>query len=245
MADSAPRADSRPSMAYPREGGGGFDRAVFFSDAVFAIALTLVAVEIGIPEIDAGSSPSALVAALVELAPKVGAYIVAFLWVAFYWRANHRFTTTLRGMSSRYVLALLLYLGFVALLPFPAATLGEYWSNPVAIAFFALFAAAVSSLEVLLLVVAHRDGLFLTPLSTGEYRGAVLGGLTPVPAFLLSVPVAFVSPVAAVLCWLVIAVGLGALLTRFGPGPVGGARPRSQGPREQWENGRRSTPGES
>ena len=43
---------------YPRDGNGtGFDRVVFFSDAVFAIALTLMAIDIGIPDL-AGDSTS-------------------------------------------------------------------------------------------------------------------------------------------------------------------------------------------
>lgn len=201
---------------YPREGdGAGFDRLIFFSDAVFAIALTLVAVEIGVPEIeDAGSNQEMWDGVLAKL-PAFGAYIVAFLWVAFYWRANHRFTATLRGASSRYILMVLLYLGFVAMLPFFASMLGQYGGNAVAVSFFAGFAAVVSAVEVLMFVVADRDSLFLKPITSEYRRMAILGGLTPVPVFLLSIPLAFVSTALAIAFWVVGSVALGWSVNRF------------------------------
>jgi uncharacterized membrane protein len=208
--------DPRTARFYPREGAGaGFDRLIFFSDAVFAIALTLVAVEIGVPEIeDAGSNQEMWDGVLAKL-PAFGAYIVAFLWVAFYWRANHRFTATLRGASGRYILMVLLYLGFVAMLPFFASMLGQYGGNAVAVSFFAAFAAVVSAVEVLMFVVADRDELFLKPISADYRRKAILGGLTPVPVFLLSIPLAFVSTALAIAFWVVGSVALGWSVNRF------------------------------
>ena len=108
--------------------------------------------------------------ALVDKVPTLVAFAFTFFWVAFYWRANHVFTARLDAMSGRYVAAVLLYLAFIALLPFPAATLGEYY-NAVAVSFFLAFMACVSTLEVVLLLVADRDGLLqpaLTPGSDGS-----------------------------------------------------------------------------
>jgi TMEM175 potassium channel family protein len=216
---NAPQADDPWTIRrYPREGNGaGFDRLIFFSDAVFAIALTLAAVEIGIPEIE-DPSPSALWEALVSKGPQLVGYLVAFLWVAFYWRANHAFTATLKAISSRYIVAVLGYLALVAFLPIPAALLGEYLDNPVAVAVFAVFAALLSAMEVVLWVVADRDDLFLVPPTPTFRRQAILGSLTPVPAFLISIPVGFVlTPGAAILTWFVVSVGLGWLVSRLVP----------------------------
>ncbi len=203
---------------YPRSGDGtGFDRVVFFSDAVFAIALTLMAVEIGVPVISDTSSPGDLAEAIRDKVPNLLASAVAFLWVAFYWRANHRFTTTLRGMTSTYLACVLVYLGFVALLPFPAGLLGEYWQNPAAVAFFAVFAACMSTMEVVLFVVADRQGMFIRPITPAFRRQAIVGSLTPIPAFLLSIPVAFISTGAAIVTWAVLAVALGWAVNRWLP----------------------------
>ena len=92
---------------------------------------------------------------------------------------------------------------------------GEYWDNPVAVASFALFAALVSSMEVVLFVVADRQGLFADPITPAFRRQALAGSLTPVVAFVVSMPVAFVSTIAAIACWIVLAVGLGWVVNRW------------------------------
>ncbi|MGV1035978.1 MAG: TMEM175 family protein [Candidatus Nanopelagicales bacterium] len=204
---------------YPREGDAtGFDRVIFFSDAVFAIALTLMAVEIGIPEIEDGSSTSELFDAILHKSPQLAAFVVGFVWVAIYWRANHRFTGTLRGMNGRYIIAVLVYLGFVAFLPFPSGLLGEYGGNAVAVSFFAIFAAIVSALEVVLLFIADRDGLFRESPSRAFFRQNVAGSSSPVLIFLLSIPIAFfVGPVFAIIFWPVAAVLTGITVGRLMP----------------------------
>ncbi len=204
---------------YPREGDGvGFDRVVFFSDAVFAIALTLAAVEIGIPEIEGGeSSVPAMWQAVQDKFPAIIGFLVAFLVVAFYWRVNHQFTTTLRGMNNHYISAVIVYLGLIALLPLPAAMVGEYGSNPLAITLFALYASAVSGMEVVLFVVADRGDLFVTPITPAFRREKVIGALSPLVVFLTSIPIAFVNPAAAMIWWVVGSIGAGFLLSRLSP----------------------------
>ena len=99
--DAALETNPWTTRIYPREAGfAGFDRLMNFTDAVYAIALTLAALEIGLPEIEGNAnSPGALWSAIVEKGPKLGAFVVAFAWVAIYWRANHKFTATLRAIS--------------------------------------------------------------------------------------------------------------------------------------------------
>lgn len=201
---------------YPKGDGVAFDRVVFFSDAVFAIALTLAAVEIGLPEVEGDrTSPAAMWDTISGAGPALIAYVVAFAWVAIYWRANHRFTQTLRGMDSRYVLATLFYLALIALLPVPAAMLGDYWRNPLAVALFAVYASAVSGMEVVLFVVALRGGLFIAAPSSAFARMQILGSLSPLLVFVSSIPLAFVRPWLALLWWVVGSVLAGLLLNRM------------------------------
>ena len=72
-----------------------------------------------------------------------------------YWLANHRFIAGLKAMDSKFVGWVLPFLAVVAFLPLPAATMGQYSENPVAVGFFAVTVAAVSFLEFCLLRRAH------------------------------------------------------------------------------------------
>ena len=200
---------------YQREGEGvGFDRVVFFSDAVFAIAITLMALEIGTPEVEDPGSVHELWQAISAKGNLVGGFIVAFAWVAIYWRANHKFTSSLRRMSSRYVGFVLVYLGLVAILPFPAGMLGEYWQNPVSVVVFAVYGAMMSGMEVVLFVVADRDDMFLAPLNSRFRRMSIAGSLTPVASFLVAIPIAFLSTLAAVVSFFVVSVLLGIVVNK-------------------------------
>jgi uncharacterized membrane protein len=183
---------------------------------VYAIALTLAALEIGLPELIGDSdNPWELWAAIVEKGPEMGAFVVAFAWVAVYWRANHKFVATLSGVSGRYTLVTLVYLAFVAVLPWPAELLGKYWGNPMTIVVFAVFAACVSGLEVVMWQVAYSDDLFGLRPSPEFKRQQMIGASSPVVIFLCSIPLAFLSPVLAMAFWVVGSVAVGFVLGRI------------------------------
>ncbi len=211
-----PASNPWTDTIYTRTSGyAGFDRLVNFTDAVYAIALTLAALEIGLPElVGDADDPWALWAAIVEKGPQLGAFVVAFAWVAVYWRANHRFVATLQAVSARYTFVTLVYLGVVALLPWPAELLGEHWGNPMAVAVFAVFVACVSALEVVMWQVAYADGLFLYMPSRQFKNQQMLGASSPVAIFLVSIPMAFVSPVLAIGFWVVGSVLVGAVFSK-------------------------------
>lgn len=67
------------------EAEAGIERIVLFSDAVIAIAITLLVLDIKLPELPEPSGSAALAAALVSIAPKIIAYVVSFLVVGQFW----------------------------------------------------------------------------------------------------------------------------------------------------------------
>lgn len=198
---------------YPK-GSAAFDRAVFFSDAVFAIAITLAAVTIGIPEVEGHATNHSLWEALREKGPNLWAFALTFAWVAFYWRANHKFTVRLGGIDGRYIAALLVYLAFIALLPVATGTLGEY-ANATALSLFLVAVAIISSMEVVLLTVAYRDRLLAQQPAPAQYRKESLSSLTPVVVALLGIPVAFLSVPLAVVFLIGGSVALGTAVARL------------------------------
>ncbi|MGI9021647.1 MAG: TMEM175 family protein [Acidimicrobiales bacterium] len=209
-----PRHDGS-RMRFERS-GLEFDRVANFSDAVFAIALTLIAVELHPPALDVGGDAGELLDKLGEMLDEIIIFFVAFAVMGSYWLANHRFVASLRGMDASYVSWMLPYLAWVAFLPFPADMMGRYFDNPVAVSLFAVNMAMVSLLEWVLLWRAHAGSLFSRPLTPAGYRWASVGSLSPVLVFLASIPVMWVDTTLGVLCWGLNAP-IGVVLSRYAP----------------------------
>ena len=199
---SSETSGSSPRKLYPRD-GVEFNRVLAFSDGVFAIAITLLVISIEVPDLADKDSVGDLADALNDLYPAIVSFVISFLVIGRYWIAHHTFVASLKGIDGAFIWANLIYLGFVAFLPFPTALLGELFENPLSIAVYAVAAGAVSAMEVVLMRRAHRDGLMDPPLSDEAMKWGSLAALTPVLFFALSIPIAFLAGTTlAALSWL-------------------------------------------
>jgi uncharacterized membrane protein len=99
------------------------------ADGVFAIAMTLLVIEIHVPEIPAGSS---LAAALLHLAPNVIAYAVSFIILGTLWIGHHAQFHFIRRVDRPLLWINIHLLLFIAFLPFSTALLAEHYREPLA-----------------------------------------------------------------------------------------------------------------
>jgi uncharacterized membrane protein len=97
-----------------------------FTHGVFAIAATLLVLDIRVPDAAEIHDGSELVSALAEELPRYVAYVYGFLFVGTYWIATHRFTGWLRGVDHFGLVLGLLYLMVIAAVPFVTSLLAEY-----------------------------------------------------------------------------------------------------------------------
>ena len=109
-------------------GGGSADndtgRIEAFSDGVFAIAITLLVIEIGVPHVE--DARTTLFGALIEQWPSYLGYAISFLQIGVIW-ANHHNRFRYIARSDHLLLFLnILFLMCVAFIPFPTALLAEY-----------------------------------------------------------------------------------------------------------------------
>ncbi len=102
------------------------ERMILFSDAVFAIAITLLVIEIKIPEIHEHITDSALLAALGHLAPKFLGFVTSFALVGFYWTVHHRMFGYVTAYDRKILWLNLCFLFFIVLMPFSTGFYGEY-----------------------------------------------------------------------------------------------------------------------
>lgn len=217
---SRPQDDDRPLPpgSWVRKNEGlEFDRAVFFTDAVFAIALTLLVVEIAIPVLgNLGDDPETLIKALKEKTPEFLGFFIAFILIARYWVAHHTFFAQLRAIDRGLISINLVYLAFVAFLPFPSALVGRYEGNPVSVLLFALCLGVISSLEALQFRHAYRHDLLRIAIPPNVYRWGMVGSLSPVFVFVVTAPLALISSTICLMSWL-ITIPIGAYLNRKAP----------------------------
>lgn len=180
--------------------GEGTERVQFFSDAVFAIAMTLLVLEIRLPE-DAGED---LWGALASLWPSFFAYALSFAIIGLNWITHHRKFRYITSFDEGLLRINLFFLFAVTFVPFPTSVMAEHGDQTPAIVLYACSVSALSLLQLWIWVHAHRHGLMSDDVDPEVYR-LVRRNLLPVPlVFLASVPVAFFAPAVAPWLWILI-----------------------------------------
>ena len=179
-----------------------FGRVLTFSDGMFAIAMTLLVVGIEVPDIPDTEDVGELWDAVRDLEGSFVSFFISFAVIGRYWFAHHQFFSLLRRMDRGLIWLNLLYLAFVAFLPFPTGLIGNFFENPLAFAIYAVAVAMVSGMEVVMFRHAKRRALLERRMPEDVYRWGVLTSLSPVIFFLASIPVAFLIDSSwAVILW--------------------------------------------
>jgi uncharacterized membrane protein len=173
-------------------------------------------VDLAVPVLHNDSSVHELADKLNDESEKFISFFISFAVIGRYWLAHHAYFSALARMDRTLIALNLVYLAFIAFLPFPTALLGEYFSNPLSIAIYAVNVAIVSGMEVVLFSRAQNHDLLEKKLPRDVYRFGAAMSLSPVLFFMLSIPVAFVSTTLAVCCWF-LGIPLAAIANRWKP----------------------------
>jgi Predicted integral membrane protein len=103
------------------------ERLILFSDAVFAIAITLLVIDIKIPEIhEEHIRETVLLQKLKELLPKFVGFLISFLIIGQYWVVHHRMFSFVINYTDRLIWLNILFLFATALMPFSTGFYSEY-----------------------------------------------------------------------------------------------------------------------
>jgi uncharacterized membrane protein len=178
----------------------GLGRILALSDGVFAIALTLLILEIALP---ATTSDDALPKALLGLWPRYLAYAVSFVVIARFW-VIHRLAFRLIARDDAALVWLnLVLLMFVAFLPFPTAVLGEHAGAPAAAVLYAssVILASIAS-AAYWWYASGRGGLLRPGVGRAQVRALRARGLSGPALFALSLPIAAFAPYVAEIIWI-------------------------------------------
>lgn len=202
MADR--RQSTTPITPDPAHEAFGLERLVFFSDAVFAIAITLLALEIRLPPGLGELSNAALRQALLAQRMSIFGFVISFLVIGTFWVGHHRRFMWIRRYDRRLLWLNLFLLMFVAFAPFPTSVLSEY-GNRTATIFYALTMASIGLLQVLIWWYATAGRRLVDANMPHQQVRREMLRLAAAPAvFLLSIALAYVNDDVAKFSWLLL-----------------------------------------
>ena len=196
-------------------------RVVMFSDAVFAVAITLLVLNI-LPFADFASSPSAeKIVSLLGSSTflfQLFSYVLSFSIIGIYWQRHHWiFRHIIKADGGLLWLNLTLLL-FIVFLPFPTNLLGRYGGTSVVVALYAGVLVMLSAVQLLLWEYATIHHRLVRPsLEQNTIVYLRMRMLLPVPILAISIGLAFINPYLAEAVWLAMLLVSPLVLRRFRP----------------------------
>ncbi len=118
------------------QGAGGVlstNRIEAFSDGVFAVAITLLVINLQVPQITSSLVSSELVPKLGELWPKFLSYALSFVIVGIYWVAHHNTFHYIKRSDRTLLWLNILMMMCIVFIPFPTALLGQYPEQQISV----------------------------------------------------------------------------------------------------------------
>lgn len=170
------------------------ERTIFFSDAVFAIAITLLVIEIHVPHLPHGASPKAFGEALVELWPSFFAFALSFLVIGRFWIGHHNAFGQLDHYDPRLLWPNLLFLMAIAFMPFATAFLGANLGGLVPALFYNGMLIVTGLLNLLLTRTVVRALRENAEVPEDKIRDLSARPPSLILAAAVSVALAFVAP---------------------------------------------------
>lgn len=188
----------------PRERSLELDRLANFSDAVFAIAATVLVLSVHIPlNLKQPDLNHKLWSSFRDALPLVFAYALSFFIIGLTWLGHHRMFRTIRRIDGRFIVLNLVLLGVVALLPFPTEAYGNYNSSRPTLIVYAASVSASGLASAALFGYASRNNRLIDPATDPHWVNHSLLRSLSIPAvFLTSIPVSLITVGAAQLWWL-------------------------------------------
>ncbi|SFG16562.1 Uncharacterized membrane protein [Duganella sp. CF458] len=142
-------------------------------DGIFAVAMTLLVIELKLPEHVPATSSAELLHVLGELAPTFGSWVISFLVLAIFWVGNHRLYSYVRHLDGPLTWYTILMLAGASLLPFASAVNGRFLSQLAQADASVMTLMAIGSLLVAARIYRHPE-LCAHPMDKASYAGVCI-----------------------------------------------------------------------
>lgn len=170
-------------------------RSEALTDGIYAVAMTLLVIDIKVPDVSRIHSDDDLVRALVELIPRAVAWIISFMVLAIFWTGHHRVFAYVRRSDGHLTALNLAQLAFVTLMPFSSALSGEKGSLLTSQAVFSvnMVLLAITALLISRYVFRHPE-LGSPRMPAARHQGARLRILGVILISIVAVVIAAFAP---------------------------------------------------
>jgi uncharacterized membrane protein len=135
------------------------------TDGIFAVAMTLLVLDLKLPQTLGELDSEALRASLLALLPKLESYIISFLVLCVFWLGHHRLTHVVRGVDYVFLWRNLLFILFITFVPFTTSLMGEHRDLDDAPVVYGVNLALILAAQCLMW---RRALLYLTDISERE-----------------------------------------------------------------------------
>jgi uncharacterized membrane protein len=196
-----------PAPAGTHEGLPTVERLLALSDGVVAIAITLLILQLNVPNPAKLADPDSagqLATQLGKDSDQLISYVISFYVIAQFWLVHHRVFRRITGQQEGLAWWNFAFLFTITVMPFTSDLIGQYASNPLAVDIFAVNLLAATLATQLTLVYGHRRHL-LTSQTGWETRAAQLRVAASMLVIVVSIGIAWVNTDAAKYCWLLLA----------------------------------------
>jgi len=174
------------------------DRLEAYSDGVFAVALTLLILDLRVPALASHSNLGQYATAMVPLIPKVLSFVLTFTMICIHWVGHHYFFVRLRYVTVTLVWMNNLFLLWICFMPFPMAMLGDHPTDQFPILLYAVNQLLAAMNFFVFRAYASRHKLFID-----GSAAKVMGPKHSIPAiamYLLAALFAFVNVYVSLVC---------------------------------------------
>jgi len=141
------------------------ERIEFFSDAVIAIIITLMVLEIHLPKIEDSETSTQVFHQLKEILPNIFAFMISFAVLGVYWVNHHQFYKAVEYADWKLLWYNLHFLFWCSLIPLSTALLAEGFDKPAITTLYGLNMLTSGGAFALMHMHTVRNGLFITNLS--------------------------------------------------------------------------------
>lgn len=163
-------------------------------DGIFAVAMTLLVIDLRLPEHAHVATEAALQGALVGLIPNLISWLISFFVLAIFWIANHRLYSYVRHADQGLLWLTILSLSGASLLPFASAVNGQIASTTGQMVYSGVMIwMSVSTLLVARHIHLH-PGLCVHPMSIGAYRATMVRSFGVMLIATLALLIGYVAP---------------------------------------------------